>query len=345
MRRVLAKLMMLFLPFGGIVLWVNFYVDPANLFSDHSYTKGIASIMIKGHNVDNVSNYDERLLQKEIITGIQETPDIVVIGSSRVMEVDTGLFPGQKLRNLSVSHGNIHDLIAIIGILDSMNRLPKGMILEIDPAMLVPNESQEWKVLTTFHHYTMKNLLKREFDYGPESIFLDRRMVALFSIQYFQDAVRFWSRGRAKQYEDVGLSAPLSGGRFSNGVIAYPEYYRMPDTLKVNEDAAREGRKTRMAPPTSGMLELYRDLLQLLKGKSVQVKLVMVPYHPAYYAGINRNSDNALVRAEDLFREMAEGNHIEILGSLNPDKVHVTGHDFYDRWHCNKIAIGRLFGQ
>ncbi|MEJ0081062.1 MAG: hypothetical protein WDM78_08985 [Puia sp.] len=72
----------------------NYLVDPANIFTSKQYVAGIASILSLGHNVDNISNYNERLLQEQRVLKLTKTPDIMVLGSSRVMEIGSDFFPG-----------------------------------------------------------------------------------------------------------------------------------------------------------------------------------------------------------------------------------------------------------
>ena len=75
---------------------INYKVDPANIFSTNLYVKGIAEILLAGHNVDNISNYDERLLQEQMITGLKSTPHIVVLGFKSYYAGWRRFFPGKK---------------------------------------------------------------------------------------------------------------------------------------------------------------------------------------------------------------------------------------------------------
>ena len=65
MKRLLFNLFLIIVPIGLLVVMVNYFVDPANIFSGTAYVSGISDILVKGHNVDNVSNYDERALQEQ----------------------------------------------------------------------------------------------------------------------------------------------------------------------------------------------------------------------------------------------------------------------------------------
>lgn len=114
MKKLFVKLAVIFVPLAVIVIATNFVIDPANIFSSEKYVDGIASILASGNNADNITNYNERLLQKHFLQKQQQkNPDIVVMGSSRIMEISKNIFPSKQLLNIGVSHANINDLIAL----------------------------------------------------------------------------------------------------------------------------------------------------------------------------------------------------------------------------------------
>ena len=58
MKEFVLKILLL-LPIIFLAIIVNLTQDPANLFSGSQYEQGIASLLLQGSNVKNVSNYDE----------------------------------------------------------------------------------------------------------------------------------------------------------------------------------------------------------------------------------------------------------------------------------------------
>src|SRR5580698_1852135 len=84
MKKLFYNLSLIVAPLGLLVLGVNYFIDPANIFSGKAYVAGISDVLVKGHNVDNVSNYDERALQEQMVRKLPYRPDVVVLGSSRV---------------------------------------------------------------------------------------------------------------------------------------------------------------------------------------------------------------------------------------------------------------------
>src|ERR1700761_9668227 len=144
MKIFFYKLAAIILSAGLLLVLLNYTIDPANIYSSKKYIGGIAGILSAGHNVDNVSNYDERLLQEQMVTRLHHTPDIIVLGSSRIMEVGTDFFPGRTVLNCAVSHADINDLIAMAGLLDSTGHLPKTIVMNVDPMLIGQGKASEW---------------------------------------------------------------------------------------------------------------------------------------------------------------------------------------------------------
>jgi hypothetical protein len=114
-----------------LIVFTNYFGDAANIFNrDHE--KEIARIVGEGNNV-NISNYEERLFQEELITNLDFSPDIVIIGSSRIMQLNKDIFPGSRIINNSVCGASLEDLIAIYQIYKENNKLPEQIFIGIDP--------------------------------------------------------------------------------------------------------------------------------------------------------------------------------------------------------------------
>ena len=65
--------------------------DAAKIFHT-GYERNIANIIYSSKNATNISNYDERILQKELINKIKSKPDILILGSSRTMLINSSYF-------------------------------------------------------------------------------------------------------------------------------------------------------------------------------------------------------------------------------------------------------------
>lgn len=339
MRLLLTKLAAIVLPIGTLVCLVNYKVDPANIFASKSFVSNIAVVLSAGHNAENIANYDERLLQEQMVLRLTDTPDIVILGSSRVMEIGTDFFVNKKVLNCGVSHANIHDLVAIVGLLDSMKRLPKEIYINLDPWLISENGTSEWQSLEVYHEYFLHKYARKENSIREESLSnAMRKAYTLISFAYFKKSIDFLLNGSSKKIIDVAFDRP-SSGRFSDGTISYPSSYTQPDTLKVAYDAAATGKKEGLSQPDPGKVYLLNALLDFLKEKKVEIHFIMLPVHVEFYKAVNDNQAFLFEKYKKLFLRLAEERGISISGNFDPLVLHVGRASFYDMYHCSKAAI------
>lgn len=125
MKQLLQKSILFIFPIIVVIIATNYFGDAAKLFSK-GYAPQIAKILSTRMLVTNIYNYDERILQKEIIQEKQIAPSILILGSSRSLLIKQDFFD-KKIRifNSSVSGASIEDLIGLFQIYRNNNILPK----------------------------------------------------------------------------------------------------------------------------------------------------------------------------------------------------------------------------
>lgn len=325
-----------------MVIATNYYVDPANVFSSSTYLGGIADILTKGHNVENLFNYDGRLLQEQMVKRLHEPPDVVVIGSSRVMEIGSDLFPGKKVLNCGVSHGWIPDMAAIVGLFDSLGRMPREFVIGLDPYMIGAGGTSEWQSLSAYYGCFIRKAPGGNEGHAEGLPNSYRKVSSLFSFDYFKSSLEFVVKRRSKKYWDAGSDTPLSG-RFSDGTISYPATYRNPDTLKISLDARNTGLRDGLPQPDSVNIDLLNQLLDFLQQRQIAVKFVMAPFHPEFYEAVNQHQPLLFHHYEQLFIQMSVKRNIPIVGGFDPEVQGIPRLQFYDMYHCSRAALHKVF--
>src|ERR1035438_2772710 len=143
MKKFAIKLGAFCFPVLFIVISVNYWIDPANIFQNGKYEKGIVDFLCDSSNVTNIVNCDERLLQKFFIKCTSRQPDLLILGSSRSMLISSDLFTNQNIKNNSVSSASIEDDLAIYQLYQRQNMKPKVLLLCLDPWILNDNNRSE----------------------------------------------------------------------------------------------------------------------------------------------------------------------------------------------------------
>lgn len=341
MKIFFFKLLLILAPVALLVAASNFWVDPANLFSSEKYVAGVADIIASGHNVNNVSNYDERLLQAQVVKKVAYKPDVVVLGSSRIMEVGKDLFGGSVVLNCAVSHANIYDLVAIVGLLDSANKLPGKVVINLDPHLVCLGGTSEWQTLSPyFDSFLSKLAVRSSAPYKVESL-VWKKFYSLLSFEYFEKSLDFVVKGKSKRYVDVGYAIPDSYGRFADGTICYPAAYMHPDTLKVAGDARVVGGQEEVAPDSS-KIYLLKATVDFLRKKNIDVSFILLPYHPVYYDVMDRRWPGIFNKYDALFHAIAMERNIPVLGGFDAGVVGIPASQFYDAHHCSRDALHKV---
>lgn len=341
-----AKLALAVVPLALFITLTNYFADPANLFSGRSFVDSIAGVMTKGHNVDGISNYDERQLQEAIVKRISKPPEVLVLGSSRIMEVGKDFFQSASVMNAAVSHANIHDLVAIAGLLDSMGRLPKQVLMNIDPSLVSIAGTDEWQSLAVYHTSFMRRQhADTEASLDAQQQNKRKKWYSLVSFSYFRESVNFAAAGTKKSVTDAGQEKPPHFGRYADGTICYPPGYTHPDTTVVRSNAVATASKEGLSLPDSNKLRLLEMLTEFFRQKQIKVEWVMLPYHPAYYETVNARQNNLFLSYDALFRGMAAKKNISLYGNFNPAVSGITAADFYDMYHCSGTSIKKILNK
>lgn len=330
---------------------VNYYGDSANLFKP-SYENKIAEIIFDNHNATNVSNYDERKLQKEFVNRIDDRPDILVLGSSRTMLIRSTLFEGKKFINNSVSAASIEDLIAIYQLYKAKKILPKKIILCVDPWIFNKNNGKlNWKSLTKEYNSFSSG---KEITEKKEFI-LNRKTKQLFSFSYFQASLSNLPSVIEEKMDSTALSLDpvasddiynVSSTKLVDGALSYSKEYREASKKLVTIKAQSYIKVKLYAiedfeEVSPEIFEEFDAFCQEILSNNIELVFFLSPYHPVVFEKL-KNEYEIVLEVENKISEYSKQNKIELLGSYDPLKLNVTGDGFYDGMHSKENTIKKI---
>ncbi len=158
MKCFITKSLLFFILIVVTVASTNYIGDAAHIFTQN-YEKQISDILLSGNNVTNIGNYDERALQRLLVKN-SRIADTVVLGSSRMMLYGEQIFGKLNIQNSAVSGATLEDLIGIYQIYKSENKLPKNIIIGVDPWIFNAHNGQErWITLKKEYCFFFKSNL------------------------------------------------------------------------------------------------------------------------------------------------------------------------------------------
>jgi hypothetical protein len=342
MKKFILKLIIILAPILFFVVSVNYFGDAANLFSI-GYEKKIADEILKGNNVTNVYNYDERLLEKHLINNSTLCPDVLVIGSSRVMLINSSDFQKQPFLNVGVSGASIEDLLAIYQMFEQKKCLPKKIILGLDPWTLNINNGQtRWMTLNQeylilYNQLTNKNIVTKDEH-------IESKYFQLVSPSYFKGSLKKMLLASSKPIA-TNTKINKTFTKLVDGSITYDLEYRSatPNEIEkraigfISGDIYSIEKFDKLSPEIRYLLEKF---IKHLRSNHIEISFFLAPYHPKVYSFIAKSDKySKVIESENYFRDLGLKYEIKVIGSFNPNRLNMDGSYFYDGMHCNEKGI------
>lgn len=342
MRRFLLKTGLYSLIILAILVGVNYIGDAARIF-DGNYEKRVANIIFSGKYVTNVDNYDERLLQVELINRLPAAPQVAIIGSSRTMLINSSYFPGQTVFNTSVSGASVQDLVAIYQCYKMQGRLPKKLIIGVDPWTFNANNNQNrWKSISGYYNRFMGSgdtlMVKTNWD----------KYQQLISPSYFQSSMMHLHKPNEEPVPTT-KTANHYNTKLTDGSLVYGVDYR--DATEKQIDAKIKKYMSGKLYGIEGFTSLSADaqkafekMISDAKAQGIEIEFCLVPYHPKVYSFIKEKYKTALA-SETYVRQFAAANNIIVHGSYNPNALRLNASYFYDGMHAREVGMQQIMTQ
>lgn len=361
----LIKKLLLFSPLLLTLILVNFLIDPYRVFSQlDDDDRWIVEKLKAGNNVILDTTVNDRMVQRGYIAfmGAQKKLyDVVVIGSSRALQINSGIFQKKSFFNNSVMGASMEDNLAIVEMYFKNKVKINTLVLGIDPWMFNRNSGMEkWRILELEYD----NFLADNFNYNLfDKIALYVRHInsskekikkycgTLLSLKYFQHSMQKndfnYESKRYRITENIYMQSPV---KLPDGSVINSESMRSADVERVRKDVVDYLAKAEIYGLESfsvldpNLRLQFEALLQSLYKKNVRVILFLPSFHPLTYNYIkNHQQYRAVIDTEDYLRSLAKEKKMLLIGSYDPQSVGFTEADFYDFMHPKREAVENLF--
>jgi len=341
MKKFFKNILLVTMPFIITVGIVNFLCHPSKTNTDGTYEEIASSILLKGHNIDNFDNCNERILTQKVVSKLPYQPDIVFLGSSRCLEISSEFAPSKKFFNASVSHANMYDVISLIGLLDSSNKLPKEIYIETNCTFYTSSDNNEWKSILPYFEFA-KNKMELVIEKQHELSFITKsisKLKELFALEYFQLSIEKILEGdKKKKILDIGLNEPKGFGKHFDCSITYPISYTNVDTVKAIRDAPIFMSNNPLPIFCKDNIVILKKIVHYLKDKGVKVYLLNLPFQPDCYS-FESNYNKIFGYINYRIISFCKENNLSLIGTFDPFEANLARVQFYDPLHCNKQAL------
>lgn len=341
MKKFLFKFTLIILPALILLVSVNYIGDKGSLFQS-DYEKEMVRIIANGQNVTKVSHYSERLFQKELICSNYTHPDLVVLGSSRTILLNSEFFPEYTLLNNSVGGAVLQDIISYYQIYKDINKQPEKFIIGIDPWLFNEYEVQKsWLYLSSYYYEFMG------IKYNQFSILSKYKQLVSFS--YFQQSF--------SRFMQLLKKVKIKPEPTKNKYNSWPTILR--DGAMVYNLKQRNLSPNEVDTKIKGFLEggiyglnffnkiseekfnEFKKLIGDMQINNIEIEFILIPYPQLIFDKIEKEYPMAL-QMERLITDFAEKNNIKVYGSYNPQKLGIDNSFFIDGMHCNELGIQKV---
>jgi len=282
------------------------------------------------------ADIDERLFIKYRIMLERMDPELVVIGSSRMMQIGENVSKVKTL-NLSVSNASLEDSIAIMGLAQSRFK-PKTIIMGLDPWMIDKNSGRtQWETLQDEYYDEIKKLTSLDKD-----IHLKIEAKRNESIKQLKKNNLALQNLYLRGYEsEQALPTSYKDITKKDGSRVYNKLFQNRSRLEIAQEF--DGYLNHSIDNYERSPEMIRILQELITyyGDSKNIIFMITPYHPDLYNKFLTEKP-ILLEVEDEFRELAKLNNIKIIGSYNPKRNSCDASEFYDGIHPRGSCVEKI---
>ncbi len=363
-----CKAVLFVLPLLCMVAAVNWYVD-SYAYLRVSYDQISSQMVEHSMNVAGLqeSDFNDRKLLCACLKRQDAPKELIVAGSSRVMNFDHTMFGTDSFYNTALSESTIYDLLAVAGILDCGGQLPDRMIIGVDAFLFnTSHNNDRWKELETYVDYMENRIadaanVKARPDSGsavygnlqdagvqpPDTGRNHSKWLSLDYFRYNVTLLRPHKRFAVAYTQDWETEQYL---KHYDGSIAYQKSLRDVDAGEV-EELTRQSmeehvvyRLTDYAQIDGESMALLDGLIGYLQAQGVEVMLYLPPYSPMMYNYIESEEQfHIIFQVEKEIRQMAARRGTALYGSYDPAGCGLEMTDLYDIYHVKTEKMPDTF--
>jgi len=305
----------------------------SKVFQDYGSDEKTAGLLVNHSAAYFNGIRNEAIFMESLINAQLTSPEIVVIGSSRIMQVRS---PDQrKLLNLGVSGSTLRDAIGMAYLVDKKLK-PSVILVAADP-WLFSSQVIYGKYKTLENAY-FRNLGRPQADSSADS----KSSGIKYSIQRFYDYTTF-----SMQIPRNDLPEIKSKKR-SDGSHVYDSVYISKSQIDIEAgfDDILKGKVLGNRSGNTHFMKLKSaedEFVKFIKEQRQKRKVVLVlsPYHPKLYERIIKELP-VFIEIEKNFKKVAEENSIQIIGSYDPRAVGCIEDEFYNGTHPKDLCMKKI---
>lgn len=335
--------MLLFSPLASVVLLVNAF-SLRDAPERYAYEHQVAAALQRGHLVRDIPAVSDELYLTTLL--LRDRPahlGVLVLGSSRVLEIGRDGTRSGPLLNAAVPAAHVADLLGAYGLALEHGPPPDTIVLGLDP-WLLQRPPHRWPAnplaAAADRQRARLGLPPAPHDFRDELEFVRR----LPSFAAFRDA--FWRWRHPPRPHRLVLTNRADNPTFTrlpDGSVRYPAHWNSRDPQLGVADFLRPPPQGFSFAPDADQEAALRALLTDCRRRRIVVRPVLAPFAPAVYRAWSAPArQHYLPRAEEHLRGIVASFGFTPVGSFDPARCGADAADFYDGIHPRRAVMHDL---
>ena len=365
-----CKAVLFILPLLFMVAAVNWYVD-SYAYLRITYDQIGEQMAVNSMNVLGLeeSDFNDRNLLLACMKEQTEPKEVIVAGSSRVMNFDHTMFGTDSFYNTGLSESTIYDLLAVVAILEQNGQMPDKMIIGVDAFLFnASHNNDRWMDLEDYVVYMENQLVDAGYMADTyEAAGMSDSMTIVgreqfpqkntgrdngkwLSLDYFRYNITLLPEHKRFAVDYTGDWEAEQYLKHYDGSIAYERSLREVDADEV-EELTRQSieehvvyRMTDFQEIDEQSMALFSALIDYLQDRGVEVMLYLPPYSPMMYNYIESEEQYYITFQVELrIKELASDKQAALYGSYDPAGCGLEMTDLYDIYHVKTEKMKDTF--
>jgi len=294
---------------------------------------------LSSSNIVYFQNMNERRFIFSRLSRELKPVKTVLVGSSRIMSVDSSIFNEASL-NISVSGASIEDDIAFSA--EAIAQLqPNRLIIGADPWLLNRFDNQDrWTSIESLYSYWIEEINKNKN--------IEASSTPYFSKKILGDEQ---SSNLYRLYKKINIKGDLKPTNSDIEAIAKKTY----DGQHIyGQNYANKSEKAILAEFDSLLnyamnnyefdqdaKEKLIDMVVWAQKNNVEVSFLLSPYHPDLYDRMVKEKP-IFLDIEEIFRVVAKKYNVGVFGSYDPVRIGCIRSEFYDGMHPKEECMTKV---
>lgn len=354
----------LLVPLLVFMVAFSYNVDCSGLFQGALAPRRIVDLMLQGYDVTNFDQMDEREVVQLFAQDVAEAPQVIGIGSSRVLQFTSEIVGSDSFFNMGVTGADVRDCMTSYYKMVTYGKMPQVLIWSLDPWVFYGSEAAfDERADAELYDEFLTNVLGVETDYeAPDQVELWK---ALAEPAYFQGNVDYYfkNRGQSTITDEDGNPIdfnPVEGDpmhqttniKRADGSVLYFEEFRERPVDQILADAAAASATFNSVHMegfdslSDTQCQAFDAFIRYARSQGTTVILVLSPWHPYLYDFLLTEPDlhKGFFQVEAWVRQYCAQNDVPLYGSYDPTLIEgLEDIDFFDGLHCKGSGIVKFF--